>query len=136
MENTILDHWLGRSTTALSTGANATVYVALLTIAYDDAWTPLATGECPGSTYARAAVTNSSANWTNSTAGSKQNKTAISFTTSAGADWGTIQSFVICDSNSTSAGNALFGADLSASQVIAAGNTVSFATGALVITLA
>jgi len=135
LENVVLDSLLGKSSTELSTGkVAATVYVALFNSTINDTWTPLSTGECAGSTYAREAVTNSSASWTNSTAGSKQNAVAVTFTTAAGADWGTIQSFAIIDSDSTSAGNIYYWGDLTASQVIASGNTVRFSTGAIVIT--
>lgn len=135
LENALTDHFLGRATTELSTGGNSTLFVALLTVTYDDAWAPTDTGECAGSTYARVNVANTSDVWTNSTAGSKQNKTAITFTTSAGSDWGTIKSYMVCDTSTTSTGNALFGADLSANQTVSAGNTVSFATGTIVLTL-
>ena len=133
-ENAVLDHILGKSSTQLSTGAvAATVYVSLYNSTVNDTVTSL-TDECAGSTYAREAVTNSSANWTNSTAGSKQNKSVIEFTTSAGSDWGTVKSFAIHDGNSTSAGNVYYWGDLTANQTIASGNTVQFSTGAMVIT--
>lgn len=133
-ENIVLDHALGRSTTALSTGANATLYVALWNSTINDTWTSTSTGECAGSTYARVAVTNSSANWTNSTAGSKQNKTVIQFTTSAGSDWGTVQAFSIMDGNSTTTGNILYWGDLTVNQTISSGNTVRFSTGTVIVT--
>ena len=136
LEDAVLDSVLGKSSTLLSTGAGGvagTVYIALYNTTVNDTVTAL-TDECAGSTYARIAVTNSSANWTNSTAGSKQNKTVITFTTAAGADWGTIQSFAILDAASTSAGNAYYWGDLTASQAISSGNTVRFSTGAIVIT--
>ena len=135
LENTLLDSVLGRKTTALSTATNSTLFVALLTIAYADSWTPLATGECAGSTYARVAVANSSAQWRLSTGGSVTNKATLTFTTAAGADWGTIKSAALVDTSSTTTGNFLWGADLTGGdEVIASGNTVSFATGALVVT--
>lgn len=135
LENAVLDHLLGTNTTVLSTGLLATVYVGLWNSTINDTFTTTSTGECAGSTYARIAVTNSSANWTNSTLGSKQNKTVVSFTTSAGSDWGTIQAMAIMNSNTTVAGgNIMYWADLTASQVINSGNTVQFSTGAIVIT--
>ena len=134
LENEVLDHILGRTATTVFTGALATVYIALWNSTITDAWTPLATGECAGSTYARAAVTNSSASWTNSTAGTKHNKVTITFTTSAGADWGTIKAFSICDTASTSAGNMLYWGDLASNQTINTGNTVQFSTGSIVVT--
>ena len=133
-EDIVLDHTLGRSTTALSTGLRATVYVSLWNSTINDTWTSTSTGECAGSTYARVAVTNSSANWTNSTSGSKQNKTVVEFTTAAGSDWATVQAFGIHDGNSTATGNMIYWGDLTVSQTIASGNTVRFSTGAIIIT--
>jgi hypothetical protein len=133
-EDIVLDHTLGRSTTALSTGLRASVYVSLWNSTINDTWTSTSTGECAGSTYFRELVTNSSANWTNSTAGSKQNKTVIEFTTAAGSDWGTVKAFGIHDTTSTSAGNMIYWGDLTVTQVIASGNTVRFSTGAIIIT--
>lgn len=131
LETSVLNYWLGKSFTST---APATVYVALLNTTANDAWAPTDTGECAGSTYARASVTNSSASWTNSSGGgSKTNKVTITFTTAAGSDWGTIQSFAIVDSNSTSTGNTLYWGDLTSSQAIASGNIVRFSTGAIVI---
>ena len=115
LEDNLLDHLLGRSTTSLSTGLNATLYVSLWNSTINDTWTSTSTGECAGSTYAREAVTNSSANWTNSTAGSKQNKTVIEFTTGAGSDWGTVKAFAVNDGNSTATGSILYWGDLTVS---------------------
>lgn len=135
LEVAVGDHLLGKSSTNLSTAAvGSTVWVALWNSTINDTWTTTSTGECAGSTYARINVVNSSANWTNSTAGSKQNKTAVTFTTAAGADWGTIQSFSISDSSSTSAGNIYYWGDLTVNQTIASGNTVRFSTGAIIVT--
>lgn len=134
LEDNILDHLLGRSTTALSTGLVATAYASLWNSTINDTWTSTSTGECAGSTYAREAITNSSANWTNSTAGSKQNKTVVEFTTAAGSDWGTVKAFALHDGNSTTTGNIYYWGDLTVNQTIASGNTVRFSTGAIVIT--
>lgn len=135
LENGVLDHLLGKSSTGLSTAAvPSTVYVALWNSTINDTWTSTSTGECAGSTYARVSVANTSANWTNSTAGSKQNKTVIEFTTAAGSDWGTVKAFAICTEDSTSSGSILYWGDLTVNQTIASGNTVRFSTGALVVT--
>lgn len=135
LEDVILDHLLGESSTQLSTGSVAnTVYVSLWNSTINDTWTSTSTGECAGSTYARAAVVNTSANWTNSTAGSKQNKTVIEFTTNAGSDWGTVKAFAIHDGDSTATGNIYYWGDLTVNQTIASGNTVRFSTGAIIIT--
>jgi hypothetical protein len=131
LENAVLDYWLGKSFT---TTAPPTVYIALYESTINDTWTPSDTGECPGSTYARVAVTNSSTNWTNASGGAKENNSVFTFTTSAGADWSTVQAFAIHDSNSTSSGNMLYWGDLTASQAISSGNVVRFSTGAIDIT--
>ena len=133
LENALLDHLLGESSTALVAIPN-TVYVALWNSTINDTWTSTSTGECAGSTYARVAITNSSANWTNSTGGSKQNKTVIQFTTAAGSDWGEVKSFSVMDGNSTTTGNIYYWGDLTVNQTIVTGNIVRFSTGSLVIT--
>ena len=126
LENVVLDSILGKSSTELSTGkVAATVYIALYNTTVNDTITAL-TDECVGTTYARVSVANTSANWTNSTGGSKQNKTEVSFTANAGSDWGTVKSFAVLDSNSTTAGNAYYWGDLTAEQTIASGNTVRY----------
>ena len=135
-EDLVLDTVLGKSSTEGSTAAGGiadTVYIALYNTTVNDSVDAL-TDECAGSTYAREAVTNSSDSWTNSTAGSKQNKIVIEFTTAAGADWGTIKSFAIQRTNSTAAGDAYYWGDHTANQTISSGNTVRFSTGAIVIT--
>lgn len=132
LENSVLNYWLGKSFTST---APATVYVALWASTLNDSFDATSTGECAGSTYARIAVTNSSNNFTNATAGAKTNKTTIEFTTAAGSDWGTVNAVAVLDSNSTSSGNILFWADLDTPQAIASGNVVQFSTGSLDFTL-
>lgn len=133
LESAVLNYWLGKSFTST---APSTVYVALWESSnIDDTYTTTSTGECAGSTYARVAVTNSSANWTNSTSGgSKTNKTEIQFTASAGSDWGTVRAFAICNSNSTATGQILYWADLTSNQTISSGNVVKFSTGSITLT--
>lgn len=133
LEDQVLDHWLGKPAGSSSSGP-ATVYIALWASTITDVWTTTSTGECAGSTYARVAVTNSSTAWSNSTAGSKHNASEIEFTTAAGADWGTVKAFSICNSNSTATGKILYWGDLTSQQVISSGNVVKFSTGAIVIT--
>jgi hypothetical protein len=130
LENAVLNYWLGKSFTST---APATVYVRLYNSTINDTVTA-ATDRCAGANYADVAVTNSSANWTNATSGSKQNKTVVTFTTAASTGWGTINAFAILATNSTSSGNVLYWGDLTTPQVVAAGNTVRFSTAAIVIT--
>lgn len=132
LENSVLDYWLGKSFTST---APATVYVRLYNSTINDA-SDAATNQCAGANYPAGglAVTNSSANWRNSTGGSKTNKTTFTFTTSASTGWGTVRAFAISRTNSTTTGALLYWGDLTAQQVIAAGNVVQFSTGAIVIT--
>jgi len=137
LEDKFLDHMIGRATTAYpSTGENSTLFVALLNTTAIDGWTPLSTGECAGSNYSRANVANSSSNFTNSTAGSKTNKTAITFTTDASTGWGTIKAIAICDTSSTTTGNCLWVDDLTANVSVTTGDVVEATTGSLTITAA
>jgi hypothetical protein len=139
LENEVLDSILGKSSTELSTGAGGvagTLYIMLFesTVTVDDSFTTTSSGECPGSTYARVAVTNSSNNWANTTGGTKINKAEFEFTTAAGSDWGTVGTFAIADSNSTSAGNIYYWGDLTSNQTISSGNVVKFSTGSITVT--
>lgn len=84
--------------------------------------------------YARVAVTNNSTNWPAATGTSPTTKTngaAFTFPT-ATASWGTVQSFYICDASS--AGNVLYGGDLTASKAIASGDTATFSSNAITVT--
>lgn len=140
MERYVLDNCFGQNTTEISTGGLATLNIALLESTADnlgDAWTNTSTGECAGSTYVRKEFTNSTANWCNTTAGTgvKKLKTAIVFTTAAGADWGTIGGFAICTTASTAAGWALCWTTLTGgAKVINSGDSITITT-ALTITL-
>lgn len=139
-EKYILDNLFGQNTTACGTGSLATLYVGLLESTADilsslDTITALTTGECAGSTYARKSFTNSSDTWCNTTAGGgiKQLKAAVTITTAAGSDWGTIGGFAIYNSDSTSAGWALVSSTC-AVKVINSGDPVVLTTD-LTITL-
>lgn len=84
--------------------------------------------------YARVAVTNNSTNWPAATGTSPTTKTngaAFTFPT-ATASWGTVQSFYICDAST--AGNVLYGGDLTASKAIASGDTATFSSSAITVT--
>jgi hypothetical protein len=123
---------LGKSFTST---APATVYVRLHNSTVNDSITA-ATDQLAGTAanYAQVAVTNSSASWTNSTAGgSKTNKITITFTTAASTGWGTVNAFSISATNSTTTGDIIYWGDLTSPQAISAGNVVRFSTGAIVI---
>ena len=116
----------------------STVYVHLYTRTLSDAVTLATTGRCPGANYAPAAVTNSTATWTqpSSTSPSRTtNKVVIPFTTAASTGWGTIQGFTIATAASTDSGSILWWGDISPSQAVSAGNSVQFSTGDLVLLL-
>lgn len=130
LENKILDLVLGG--VAFTPPAN--VYVALSTTAYADSKTGASMNEVSaagGSGYARVPLVNNTGSWPAASGGSKSNGVAITFPTAATA-WGTVLSFYICDA--ASGGNILYGGDLASSRTVAAGDTASFAAGAMVIT--
>lgn len=66
--------------------------------------------------------------------GVMQNSAAVTFTASAVAG-ATVTHFAIYDNATQGAGNLMLWAALTASQTIAAGNPVSFAVGAITITV-
>lgn len=108
----------------------ATVYLALSTTAPNQAGTGVT--EPVGNGYARAAVTNNATNWPNATNGAKSNGTVITFPVSTGS-WGTVTHFGIYDA--ATAGNLLAYGTLNNPQTVSSGDTLSFAVGALDITL-
>lgn len=124
----------------------ATVYIGLSTTACNDSsfGTEVSTS---GTGYARAAVAASLTNFagtqaagsttassnTTGTSGTTSNNNAIPFPTPL-TSWGTVSHWFIADA--ATAGNLWFCAPLSATKVINAGDTVSFASGALTVTLA
>lgn len=126
-ENLVLDYYIGK---ANATTAPGTLYLSLWNSTLNDSLNAATTGECAGANYARVAITNSSASWTNASAGSKQNKVAITFTTNASTGWGTIRAAALGDS--TTGGNYFYWGDI-APQTISPGNTVQFSTGTIII---
>ena len=113
-----------------------TLYLALSTAAYSDAATGSAMTEvsAAGTGYARLAVTNNATNWPAASGTSptqKANGTAMTFPAATGS-WGTVSSFYICDA--ASAGNVLYGGDLTTAKAIQTGDTATFAAGAITVT--
>jgi hypothetical protein len=127
LENKALDIILGGT----SWTAPATVYIALSTAAFSTASTGSSMTEVSGGSYARVSVTNNSTNWPNASSGSKANGAVFTFP-AATANWGTVLSFYIVDASS--AGNVLYGADLTTSRTINNGDTASFAVSAITLT--
>ncbi len=127
MENTILNEVFG--------GANyapvGTVYVALYTVAPDDAG---AGGtEVSGGAYARVAVANNATNWPAAVGGAKSNGVAVTFP-QATAAWGTVVAFAILDA--ASLGNMLISAALTTSKGVQTGDTPVFGVSDLKLSLA
>lgn len=104
-----------------------TVYLALFTAAPSDAGGGT---EVTGGSYARKATAGS--DWTASAGGVISNSTVLTFVTPS-ASWGTVTHFAGMDAST--AGNMLWWDDLTTSQAIGTGNTVSFAIGAITITI-
>ena len=110
----------------------ATLYIALFTTSPTDFAAGTGGTEVSGGSYARVAVTNNSTNFPAASSRASSNGTAISFTTPSGS-WGTVVGFGIYDA--VTAGVWQGGGDLTTSQTISSGNTVSFAIGAITITM-
>ncbi len=136
LENQIID-WLLRGQAYTPP---ATVYIGLSTTATaDDSFGT----EPSGNNYGRVAVSASLANWAGTqaagsttastgTGGQTSNNVAVNFPTPSGS-WGTATHWFISDA--ASGGNLLFHSPLTASKTIGSGDTVSFANGALTVTI-
>src|SRR3954469_12862407 len=120
-ETRILDHIVGKTSYTLP----STVYLALFTTAVNDAGGGT---ECTGGSYARKLTAGS--DWVAASAGASSNATVITFVTPTGS-WGTATHFAIMASVSgVTAADYIGWSDLTTSQAIGTGNTVSFAIGA------
>jgi len=136
LENALIDH-LFRATAYT---APATLYIALSSGTLSDASTGAAMSEVTGGAYARVSIVSSTANWystngttsgaSSGTGGTTSNVAAINFPT-ATADWGTVQSVAITDTQGTGAGQILFWGPLTSSKVVSNGDTFQFAVGSL-----
>lgn len=111
-----------------------TVYVSLHTADPTDAGSGT---EVSGNGYARAAVTNNTTNWPNSTQSggttTKQNGTSIAFPTVTGAGWSIVSHFAVWDA--VSGGNMLLSGSLNSNLTVSAGAGPSFPAGSLSGTL-
>lgn len=134
----VLEHVLGKTTYT----APSSVYFGLWTVTLDDQSTGSTAGEPtdtysagpPEQGYKRITKTNNTTTWPSAIGvdvATKSNGVAITWPT-AGADWGTITHFAICDDVST--GNILYWGQLTTAKVISAGDTASFSATALVVT--
>lgn len=118
----VLEHIVGKTAFTMPT-----VYVALFTAAPSDAGGGT---EATGGSYARKVT--AGADWAAASGTSIANAAAITFVTPT-ASWGTITHFALMDA--LTVGNMLGWAALTSSQAVGTGNTVSFAIGALTVSL-
>ncbi len=136
LENLVVNTIIGKSTD-LTAAIPSTLWIALLNTTVGDTWSPTDTGEvgttAAADNYIRYKFTNSTDNWTKATTGLVQNKTEFEFTASASTGWGTVRSFVIVTTSSTSAGESFYWGDLTSPVVVSSGNVVRFSTGTLLI---
>jgi hypothetical protein len=93
--------------------------------------------------YSRVQITSNLTNWlatqggtvaSTGTGGQTSNAVAVNFPTPSGS-WGTVTYWFLADSGTHNSGNLLICDDLNTPQAIGSGNTVSFAIGALTITV-
>lgn len=116
----------------------ATGYVALFTTAPSDAGTG-GTEVANANGYQRVSIAMSSATFGAASSGNPSSITnsaaAISFPTATTGSWGTVVAFGIYDSGTYGAGNLLVWADLTTSKTVNVGDTASFATSQLTVTL-
>ena len=139
LENQLVDHILRGQT--FSSTVPASFWVALYTAAPTDAGGGT---EVTGNNYARVEVPRTLAAWAGThgagttvastgTDGITSNNTTITFPVPSGL-WGTVTHFGILDA--VTGGNLILHGALTVAQTINTGNTVSFAPGQLVITIA
>lgn len=136
LENKLIDHVFR----AQAYTAPATLYVALFTV------TPSDTGggtECPGTGYTRQGVTSGLTTWaatqsvsptpnnsaSSGTGGTTFNSAIITFTSSAGASWGTINGVGVFDASS--GGNLLWYSALTTPKTINTTDVVDFPVSTL-----
>jgi hypothetical protein len=125
VEAKVLELVVGKTAFALPS-----VFVALYTVMPTDV---TASGtEVTGGSYARKSTAGSDWAAAASPAGTISNAAVITFVTPS-ASWGTVVGFALYDA--LTVGNELAWADLTTSQAIGTGNTVSFAISALSLSL-
>jgi len=105
----------------LDTILEASLYLALCTADPTDAGTGAAMNEvADAGSYARVNIT--TATWSAASGGDKTNEAVITFPAATGA-WGTVTHWAILDSTTHGAGNILWHGALTASKVVASGDT-------------
>ena len=108
-----------------------TPYIGLWTASLSDVSTGSTAGEVSGAGYARQPLVRGTADWTVSSGGTIKNAGTINFGT-AGANWGTVTDFAVCDA--LTVGNILYWGTLGTSKIISNGDSATWAGSALVIT--
>jgi hypothetical protein len=129
LELKILEHVVGKTSYTMPTA-----YVALVMNASppNDSLTGSTITEPSGGSYARVAT--SAGTWGSASAGSITNSGgSITFPQATGSGWGVVGYFALVDASS--AGNLLAYGTLAATKTIDPGDTPSFATSSLTITL-
>ena len=125
MERMLLDHVFGGVATVLP----ATLHVALSTAIFNAVTPGL---EVTGGSYTRAAIARNQTNFPLATSGNPSSMTlavALGFPT-ATASWGTIASIYVY--NATTAGDWLYGGDLTVNKAVASGDSPIFNPGSLI----
>jgi hypothetical protein len=120
LENALLDHIF-----SVASYTAPVIWVGLWTTAPTDTSTA---GESTGTDYTRVKSTT----WAAGSSGQTANSTAIAFPT-AGASWGTIEYFAVC--TSSLAGDMIMYSSLTTSKTVALGDSLTFSSGSLVVTL-
>ena len=122
--------------------APTTTHIILTHTTLNDAYVITDTGRMAGanSTDFTAQIANTTATWSLPTATSPSafdNKVVITISTGnfAAPSETTIKGWFMASTRSTSAGRIIAWGDVTPTQVVSTGNTVSFSTGALVFTL-
>ena len=119
-KNKILDHYTGKAAWTMPT-----VYVALFVGDPEGAGT-----EVSGGSYARKAT--AGADWNSASGRATSNANALTFPQATGS-WGTVDYFALYDDDT--GGNRIGSGALSQSKTIGSGDTASFASGELDVSL-
>ena len=130
--NNILNYNFGAQVYSPVNPAN--MYFGLSTTLVDATGLATSTEPATASGYTRQTYVNDTAKWTTSSVASLSNKIAITWT-QASASWGTILSVFIADSTTRAAGNILWYHTLSPTMPVPLNTTVSFAIGAIIVTI-
>lgn len=125
----ILDHMLGGAAYT----PPGTLYLCLSTAAFTALATGVAMSEIAAADYGRLAVANNGTTWSAGTGGAvpseKHNLIEFAFAAATNS-WGTPQSAYLADA--ATAGNALFGSDITNPQLINIGDIAKIAAAAFV----